>query len=142
MAAVVWLVLGVLLVAAEVLSGDLVLVMLGTGALLAGGATAIGASAPASVAVFAVSAAALVLAARPPLRRKLADHPHLATGVHALVGGRAVVLERTDAHGGRVKIGGEVWSARCSDEGQVFEPGTSVMVLGISGATAVVCEQP
>jgi membrane protein implicated in regulation of membrane protease activity len=50
------------------------------------------------------------------------------------------VLERVDASGGRVKIGGEVWSARAYDESQVLEPGARVEVMKIEGATALVYE--
>jgi membrane protein implicated in regulation of membrane protease activity len=61
-------------------------------------------------------------------------------GTAALVGSRAVVLERVDGAGGRVKIGGEGWSARTFDEDHVIEPGTRVEVLKIDGATALVAE--
>jgi membrane protein implicated in regulation of membrane protease activity len=60
--------------------------------------------------------------------------------VAALVGSRAVVLQRVDAHGGQVKIGGEIWTARAYDEDQVLEPGTRVDVLKIDGATALVSD--
>src|SRR5205823_9223722 len=49
---------------------------------------------------------------RPVARRHLTLPAATRTGTAALVGARAVVLERVDVHGGRVKIGGEVWSAR------------------------------
>ncbi len=39
---------------------------------------------------------------------------------------------------GQVKIGGEVWSARAYDETQVLAAGTSVDVIKIEGATALV----
>jgi membrane protein implicated in regulation of membrane protease activity len=45
-----------------------------------------------------------------------------------------------DLHGGRVKIGGEVWSARAYDESQVIEAGSTVEVLKFEGATALVYE--
>ena len=64
----------------------------------------------------------------------------LRTGTAALVGTRALVLERVDADGGCVKIGGEVWTARAYDEDEVIEPGTRVDVLKIEGATALVSE--
>ena len=67
--------------------------------------------------------------------------PHaIRTGTAALEGAHAVVLERVDARGGRVKIGGEVWSARSFDEAQVLEPGARVEVMKIEGATALVYE--
>ena len=74
--------------------------------------------------------------ARRHLRMPLA----IRTGTDALVGAKAVVLERVDARDGRVKIGGEVWSARAYDEEQVIEPGARVEVFKIEGATALVYE--
>ena len=52
--------------------------------------------------------------------------------------GDGVVVERVDVNGGRVKIGGEVWSARAVRRDQVLEPGTQVQVAEIQGATALV----
>ncbi len=57
-----------------------------------------------------------------------------------LEGTKAVVLQRVDVHGGRVRIGGEEWSARAYMEDQVLEPGTRVEVVKIEGATALVYE--
>ena len=62
------------------------------------------------------------------------------TGTAALIGARATVLERVDADGGRVRIGGEEWSARAYMNDQVLEPGTRVEVAKIEGATALVYE--
>jgi membrane protein implicated in regulation of membrane protease activity len=64
----------------------------------------------------------------------------LRTGTAALEGRKAVVLQRVDANGGRVRIGGEEWSARAYLEDQVLEPGTRVDVIKIEGATALVHE--
>ena len=77
---------------------------------------------------------------RPVARRHLAMPAALRTGTAALVGARALVLERVDAHSGRVKIGGEEWSARAYVEDGVFEPGATVEVVKIEGATALVYE--
>ena len=77
---------------------------------------------------------------RPVARRHLHLPAATRTGAAALVGAHAVVLERVDMHGGRVKIGGEVWSARPFFDGQVIEPGTQVEVAKIQGATALVFE--
>ena len=62
----------------------------------------------------------------------------MKSGVDALVGARALVVEQVDAHHGQVKIGGEIWTARAYMEDQVLEPGTSVDVVKIQGATALV----
>jgi membrane protein implicated in regulation of membrane protease activity len=77
---------------------------------------------------------------RPLAHRHLRTPPSLRTGTAALVGARAVVLERVDDAGGRVKIGGEVWSARAFFEGHVIEEGARVEVARIEGATALVYE--
>jgi membrane protein implicated in regulation of membrane protease activity len=77
---------------------------------------------------------------RPIARRHLRQPAELRTGAAALVGAKAVVVERVNIAGGLVKIGGEVWSARAYDESQVLEPGTQVQVAVIEGATALVYE--
>jgi membrane protein implicated in regulation of membrane protease activity len=87
----------------------------------------------------AVSLASLAVL-RPIARRHLRTPAQLRTGTAALVGSRAVVLERVDGDGGQVKIGGEIWSARSYDEDHVFEEGARVEVLEIKGATALVSE--
>ena len=62
------------------------------------------------------------------------------TGVDALVGRKAIVTQTVDAIGGRVRIGGEEWSARAYLDGQVLEEGSTVDVIQIEGATALVAE--
>jgi membrane protein implicated in regulation of membrane protease activity len=137
MAAVVWLVAGFALIVAEVLTGGFVLIMLGIGALAAGAFAALDGSIWLQVAVFAGTSVALTTLARPVLKRRL--HPvHVPTNVDALLGDKAIVLSTVDAHGGKIKLRGEVWSARAYDETEVLEPGQRVTVMTIAGATAVV----
>ncbi|NEB68370.1 NfeD family protein, partial [Streptomyces fulvissimus] len=64
--------------------------------------------------------------------------PGTVTGVDALKGRQAVVVERVDGSGGRIKLAGEIWSARSLDADQSYEPGREVDVVEIEGATAVV----
>ncbi len=137
MAAVVWLVAGFALIAAEVLSGGFVLVMLGVGALVAAGFAALDAPIWLDVAVFAATSVALITLGRPVLRRRL-HTAAVPTNVDALVGDRAIVVSTVDAQGGKIKLRGELWSARAYDETEVLEPGQRVTVMTISGATAVV----
>jgi membrane protein implicated in regulation of membrane protease activity len=138
-AAVIWLILGLVLVAAEVLSGEFVLLMLGGGALAAAGVSFVVGGPVVGAVVFAIASVLLLFAVRPVLRRRLNRAVDPAVMHHqALVGGSAVVVARVDGQGGRVKIGGDVWSARSYDGGQVIEEGTQVTVVEISGATALV----
>ncbi|MGH3927834.1 MAG: NfeD family protein [Pseudonocardiaceae bacterium] len=142
MPAVLWLIAGVLLIAAEVLSGDFVLLMLGAAALAAAASSALGTPLWVDVMVFSVTAVALVTLARPMLQRRLHVGDLLRTNAEALIGGTAVVVTTVDAGGGKVKLRGELWSARAFDETQVLEPGRAVTVMNISGATAVVWGEP
>jgi membrane protein implicated in regulation of membrane protease activity len=137
MAAVLWLIAGFALITAEVLSGGFVLIMLGMGGLVAAGFAALGAPIWLDVAVFAGTSMALTTLARPMLKRRL-HTPHTLTNVEALVGDKAIVVHTVDAHGGKIKLRGELWSARAFDETAVMEPGQAVTVMTISGATAVV----
>lgn len=143
MAALIWLVAGILLAAAEVATGDFFLLMLGGGALAAAGFAGV-TDGPVwlDAIVFAVVSVGLVVGVRPPLLRRVRGAPGLLTNVDALLGQKATVLELVDHHGGQVKLSGEVWSARAYDETQVLEPGRTVIVLEINGATAVVSEEP
>lgn len=140
--ALLWLIAAVVLVMAEVISGDLVLLMLGVAAAGTAAASALGVGVGYDAAVFAVSSLALIFLARPALKRRMHTGHELKTNVDALIGRKAVVESTVDAHGGRVRINGDVWSARAFDETQVLETGQTVTVMNISGATAVVWAEP
>ncbi|MER5829526.1 MULTISPECIES: NfeD family protein [Streptomyces] len=113
--------------------------MLAVGAIAAAVVTGVfGGGAVAQVAVFAVISTAGIAVVRPIANRHRAQRPQLATGVDALKGRQAVVLERVDGSGGRIKLAGEVWSARALDTGHAYEVGQEVDVVDIEGATAIV----
>ena len=90
--------------------------------------------------VFAAGSFASLGLLRPIARAHLSMPAAIRTGTAALEGARAVVLQRVDQNGGRVRIGGEEWSARSYMPDQVLEPGTQVEVVKIEGATALVYE--
>ncbi|WP_407442872.1 NfeD family protein [Rhodococcus sp. (in: high G+C Gram-positive bacteria)] len=138
-AALIWLIAGVALAAAEALTGDFVLLMLGGAALATAGVSA-ATDLPVwlDAVVFALCSLVLLLGVRPILRRRYSAPPALATGVDALPGKHALVVEQVGEHAGRVKIDGDVWTARPLDATEVYEPGTTVTVMQIDGATAVV----
>ncbi|WP_067846987.1 NfeD family protein [Nocardia lijiangensis] len=143
MAAIAWLVAGILLAAAEMLTGDLTLLMIGVAALgTAGVSAAADTSLVVDAVVFAVITAVLMLGVRPVLRRRFGTPPPIPTNVDALPGKSALVLEEVAAHSGRVKLGGEVWTARPMNPDEVYEPGVTVYVMKIDGATAVVWKGP
>ena len=134
-----WCIVAVLLTIGEIFTpGLFFLGPVAVAAVAAAVAAAIGAGWAIELVVFVAGAAASLAVLRPIARRHLHMPISLRTGAAALVGASAVVVERVDVHGGRVKIGGEIWSARALDGDQVLEPGTSVQVAEIQGATALV----
>ncbi|RJQ77111.1 NfeD family protein [Pseudonocardiaceae bacterium YIM PH 21723] len=134
----IWVVVGVLLIAAEMASGELVLAMIGVAALGGAAAEALFGSSYVDAAVFAAVALGLLSWVRPRIKRRMLDVPEHRTNVDALIGAKATVVSTVDAHVGQVKIGGELWSAKAYVESQVLQPGETVTVMSISGATAVV----
>src|SRR6478735_927783 len=117
-----WLALALVLGAAELASLDLVLLMLAVGAIAGAISAGIG--------------LALVL---PNLVRRLHTGPDLQLGHGKVVGHQALVTEVvTSITPGRVKLDGEIWSARPYDESLTIKAGETVEVLAMKGATVFV----
>ncbi|MGV9453187.1 NfeD family protein [Streptomyces sp. NPDC003635] len=121
-----------------VMTAMLELGMLALGAVAAAGVAGLGGGVVLQVLVFAAVSVALTLAVRPLAARHRSQRPQLVSGVEALKGKQAIVLERVDGSGGRIKLAGEVWSARSLDSGRAHEVGEEVDVVDIEGATAIV----
>ena len=135
---IVWLVLAALLGVAEVMTTTLAFGLLAVAAGVAAVVGGVGLGLPFQIGAFAVAAAAGLGVVRPLAVRHIRQPPLLRTGTSPQVGRSATVLEEVTAQGGRVRIGGEVWSARSYDESQVLPAGSSVDVFAIEGATALV----
>jgi membrane protein implicated in regulation of membrane protease activity len=135
----VWAVVAVLLAVGEIFTpGLFFLGPVALAAVAAGIVAAVGLGVVVQLLVFIAGSIASVWVLRPIARRHLHMPAALRTGTAALEGARAVVVHRVDANGGRVRIGGEEWSARAYMDDQVFEPGARVEVVKIEGATALV----
>jgi membrane protein implicated in regulation of membrane protease activity len=134
-----WLIFALALAGAEALTGDMFLLMLGGGALAAS-VTAWLTDWPILLdgVVFLIVSVLLVVLVRPALRQRLTPARVLPTGIEALEGKSALVLDRVARDAGQVKLDGQVWTARPFNDGDVYEPGESVTVVHIEGATAVV----
>lgn len=143
MSAWIWFVGAVLMSIAEVLGAEFVLLMLGGGALItAGVAVFFPGLLWLQLLVFALASVALVLGLRPILLRKYYQPSQIRSGIDAMIGSKATVVSTVDADGGQVKIGGEIWSAVGMDGHRPLPPGTSVTVVEVRGATAVVIWGP
>ena len=136
-----WAIAALLLAVGEILTpGLFFLGPVALAAVAAAIAAVAGAAVWLQIIVFGGTSLASLGILRPIARAHLHMPAALRTGTAALEGTKAVVLQRVDVNGGRVRIGGEEWSARAYMEDQVLEPGTRVEVVKIEGATALVYE--
>jgi membrane protein implicated in regulation of membrane protease activity len=135
---VIWLIFAAVLVVAEICTLTAALGLLGAAAMVTALFAAIGLPLPIQLMVFTAASAAGVLLIRPIALRHL-HRPQLERfGVDALIGKQAYVLREVTALDGRVRIGGEEWSARAYDETLAIPVGAIVDVMEISGSTALV----
>ena len=134
----IWIVIAGALVVGELLTLDLTLAMFALAALIGAGVALLGVDLVWQIVAFVVAAGGFGLGLRPVAKRQLQRTPPLLTGADALVGERAMVVERVDGGGGRVKIKGEIWSARSYPTTTVLEAGSEARVLRLDGATAIV----
>jgi membrane protein implicated in regulation of membrane protease activity len=136
-----WWVLGaVILLGVEALTLDLIFASLALGAVVGAIVAAVGGGVVVQVLAATVTALLTLFLLRPiGVRLLRVEGGH--TNVDALIGAHALVMERVDARTGRVKVKGEIWSARTLRPGTEFPAGTDLVVASIDGATAVVDEQ-
>ena len=137
---VIWLIAAAALGVGEMHQGGFYLAPFAFGAAVATVVSLIGVGAALSAVVFVATSAIVFATLRPVAQRHRRLPPAIRTGAAALVGKRAVVLERIANHEGVgcVKIDGEVWTARSFDEDEVIDAGERVEVVEIRGATALV----
>jgi len=137
---ILWLVAACLLGVGEMHQGGFYLAPFALGAALAALVSLLGVGAPLAAIVFLACSGIVFATLRPVARRHRRIPPAIRTGAAALVGRKAIVLERiaNEEGVGCVKIDGEVWTARSYDEDEVIDAGEHVEVVEIRGATALV----
>jgi membrane protein implicated in regulation of membrane protease activity len=138
MAWIAWLIVAAVLGVAELMTTTFALGIIAVAALVAAGVGGLHGGLPFQLLAFVVAAGAGLGFVLPVARRHVRQPPLLRTGTAALVGKSASVLEEVTAESGRVRIGGEIWSARSYDETLVIPAGSYVDVMQIEGATALV----
>lgn len=137
-----WAGTALVLLVIEMVTVDLIFLMLAGGALAAVITSLLGGTLWPQVITFAIVAVILLFAARPPLKTwMLRKTPTTRTNARALVGRQAVVVQDVSPAGGRVKLAGEVWSARTATDVTAMV-GSAVTVTEIDGAIAVVAPAP
>lgn len=139
----VWLLVAIGLGVGEMFSLDLIMLMLAAGAIV--GLVLAVADAPFLLQALAAGGTSIATLAllRPSLVKHLHTGPELRLGHGKLIGAQGLVTQRITHHEtGRVRLDGEVWSASPYDESLVIEPGQTVEVFEIRGATAFVHPLP
>ncbi len=139
-----WLGVALVLAAIEAATVDFVFIMFAGGAMAAAVAAGLGASFPVQVVVAVAVALLLLFMVRPLLKRQFMDgEVDHQIGTSALVGRDARVLQAVTDSDGRIKLGGETWSARlAAGTTSTVGPGEEVRVIAIHGATAIVSPVP
>ncbi|MFD7552736.1 NfeD family protein [Streptomyces sp. NPDC059578] len=112
--------------------------MFAVGAVAGAVTAALGGGIVLQVILFVAVSVALLAVVRPIAARHRSQVSGSATGIDALRGRQAVVTEPVDGNGGRIKLAGEIWSARSLHAEQSYAVGEQVDVVEIDGATAVV----
>lgn len=136
---VIWLIAALALGIIEVVSGGtLVVGMVAIGSLAGAVTSAATDSTVLPWVVFAGTSAAMLIFVRPVAHKHLRTPIGMRSGTAALVGSTAQVTQQVTASDGRIKLSGEIWSARSFDGETTFIEGESVQVLEIDGATALV----
>jgi membrane protein implicated in regulation of membrane protease activity len=135
---IVWLILAAVLGAAEVVTLTFALGLIAIAALVAGVIGATGLPVGVQLVAFGVTAVAGIAVVRPIAARHIRQPPLLKSGIAALIGREALALTEVSRHEGRVRIGGEEWTARPYDPDLVIPAGACVDVLAIEGVTALV----
>jgi len=134
-----WLAMSLALGVAEMFSLDLILAMLAAGAVIGMVAALIGLPVVVQILAALATSVAMLALVRPAFVKRLHSGPELALGHGKLVGTRCLVTEEiTGLNAGRIKAGGEMWTALPYDENLRIAPGETVEILQIKGATAYV----
>ncbi|MEU5874272.1 NfeD family protein [Glycomyces sp. NPDC047369] len=141
----IWIIVAVILGAVELFTGTLVLAMVAVGAVLAGVGAAVGAPLWLQAVLFGVGSVASIFGLRPFLKQALEsdtkEQAHRPFGTRAIEGAAARVIETVDLSGGLVEIAGDNWTAYPLEPDQLLEPGDTVTVVEIKGATVIVWKQ-
>lgn len=133
---VIWLVIALLCVVIEVFTTDFTFLMIAGGALVATGTAAATDNIWIQVIAFGVVAILLLVLVRPWAKNRFNVRGSRVGSAQVLIGKHAVAVTDIDESAGRVKIVGDVWSAR-SNTGFIPQ-GSDVTVVELDGVTAVV----
>lgn len=138
-----WLVAAGALIGVELLTLDLVFLMIAAGAGAAGVVALAGGPLWLQLAAFAAVALLMLAAVRPvALRHLRKDTGAGASYLDTLPGRRVAAQGAITADAGTLTVDGDTWSARVEEGSPDAVPGAEVTVLRVEGATLVVRPLP
>ena len=140
---VIWVVVAVVLLIAEATTSAFVAIYFGLAAIAAAAVAAVGLGVPLQLVTFAALSVGALMLTRPALKRAAGGTIAFRTGVDAMQGRIGMVTRPiAELEPGQVKIGGEMWTARCFYEEEPIAAGTRVEVVKVEGVTALVIPAP
>ncbi|HBT40300.1 MAG: hypothetical protein XD58_0468 [Thermotoga sp. 50_1627] len=133
-----WLILGVVLVVAEILTPTFFFFWFALGAFAAAGASFLSGTIVQLITFMGVSAAFVLLTR--PFAKKLTKSEPRKIHIDEIIGKEAIVIETIDNKQGKglVKVNGEIWRAYSDSDDVTIEEGQKVTILKVEGAHVVV----
>jgi membrane protein implicated in regulation of membrane protease activity len=136
---VVWAIVAAICAGAEAVTLTLILGFVAVAAVAALLVAVLGGPVAVQLIAFIVASGLLLWVVRPIAKKHLTDRtPLQLDGVETLIGRTAKVTRAVDAHGGRIRLGADEWTARTQHSGEAYAIGDTVRILDVDGATAVV----
>ena len=133
-----WLIAAGIFFVGEMLTTGFLIFWLGLGSLLALVVSLFTSNLIIQTAIFVISSILLILSTK-PLVDKFSKKENIPTNVYTLKGKKGIVIEEINPTQGKgqIKVGGEVWSALCS-ENLVIPKDSEVEIMEIRGVKAFV----
>lgn len=131
-----WIVLVILFIVWEVVTPGLVAIWFVPSALISMVLAFCGVYVWVQIPVFLIISILCIVFARPLINHR---QKPLATNIDAIIGERAIVVEKIQniAGAGQVKVRGQSWSARTVDDDSTYEPGEIVTVIAVEGVKLI-----
>ncbi|HEV2881765.1 MAG TPA: NfeD family protein [Pyrinomonadaceae bacterium] len=144
---ILWVVLGVILIVAEIFTSGFVLLWFGAGAIAAALAALAGAGYPFQFLIFFIVSIALTAASRTIFTKYLVRDSHAGSyksGAESLPGqvGTVVSSSQGALSEGAVKVYGSTWTAYPAEGEAPLEAGSRVVVESVRGASIYVRRAP
>lgn len=144
---ILWVVLGVILIVAEIFTSGFVLLWFGAGAIAAALAALAGAGYPFQFLIFFVVSIALTAASRTIFTKYLvrdSDEGSYKSGAESLPGQVGTVVSGSQGAllEGAVKVYGSTWTAYPAEGEEPLEAGSRVVVESVRGASIYVRRAP